>query len=228
MFTHFPGACLKPLGHLSGISNQFSYIGARAGTSGCCDPDGKEPQAKAYSCTSSAARRRQRGRSSRWWRRGRDSNPRYGFPHADLANLCLKPLGHLSRTFSASLAVRPACGAAQDSGRDHEPPGLQATDSGSLGDGGEGGIRTLETLSRLAVFKTAAINHSATSPRADNLAREPAMQARDRRGRAGPSDQRRGQAAASRARRAADRRAPSASISATERGRPLPEPQNST
>ena len=31
-------------------------------------------------------------------------------------------------------------------------------------DGGERGIRTLETLTRLAVFKTAAFNHSATSP----------------------------------------------------------------
>ncbi len=30
------------------------------------------------------------------WRRGRDSNPRYGFPYAGLANLCLQPLGHLS------------------------------------------------------------------------------------------------------------------------------------
>ncbi len=30
--------------------------------------------------------------------------------------------------------------------------------------GGEGGIRTLETLTRLLVFKTSAFNHSATSP----------------------------------------------------------------
>lgn len=30
--------------------------------------------------------------------------------------------------------------------------------------GGEGGIRTHGTLSRTAVFKTAALNHSATSP----------------------------------------------------------------
>ena len=33
-----------------------------------------------------------------------------------------------------------------------------------LKDGGEGGIRTPDTLSGTAVFKTAAINHSATSP----------------------------------------------------------------
>ncbi len=31
-------------------------------------------------------------------------------------------------------------------------------------DGGEGGIRTPETLPGLTVFKTAAFNHSATSP----------------------------------------------------------------
>ena len=162
------------------------------------------------------------------WRRGRDSNPRCSFPHAGLANLCLKPLGHLSRASSASLAVWPACGAAQDSGREHGPPGWGVADAGSLSDGGEGGIRTLETLSRLAVFKTAAINHSATSPRDDKLARERAKRDRPKSWRAMVMGQRRGQAAASRARRAAESRAPSASISATGRGRPLPDPQNST
>jgi hypothetical protein len=35
--------------------------------------------------------------------------------------------------------------------------------------GGEGGIRTPDTLSGMPVFKTGAINHSATSPREDNL-----------------------------------------------------------
>jgi hypothetical protein len=30
------------------------------------------------------------------WRRERDSNPRYGCPHTDLANQRLQPLGHLS------------------------------------------------------------------------------------------------------------------------------------
>ena len=30
--------------------------------------------------------------------------------------------------------------------------------------GGEGGIRTLDTLARMPVFKTGAFNHSATSP----------------------------------------------------------------
>jgi hypothetical protein len=37
-------------------------------------------------------------------------------------------------------------------------------------DGGEGGIRTHGTLSRTAVFKTAALNHSATSPEQPNSA----------------------------------------------------------
>jgi hypothetical protein len=30
------------------------------------------------------------------WRRGRDSNPRYGHPHTPLAGERLQPLGHLS------------------------------------------------------------------------------------------------------------------------------------
>jgi hypothetical protein len=34
--------------------------------------------------------------------------------------------------------------------------------------GGEGGIRTPDTLSGMPVFKTGAINHSATSPREGN------------------------------------------------------------
>ena len=37
------------------------------------------------------------------------------------------------------------------------------------GSGGEGGIRTLETLARLAVFKTAALVHYATSPKTFTL-----------------------------------------------------------
>ena len=30
------------------------------------------------------------------WRRGRDSNPRYGYPYDSLANCCFRPLSHLS------------------------------------------------------------------------------------------------------------------------------------
>ena len=37
------------------------------------------------------------------------------------------------------------------------------------GPGGEGGIRTPDTLSGMPVFKTGAINHSATSPRGVRL-----------------------------------------------------------
>ena len=37
-------------------------------------------------------------------------------------------------------------------------------DGGEGEDGGEGGIRTLETLSGLPVFETGLINHSSTSP----------------------------------------------------------------
>ena len=121
------------------------------------------------------------------WRRGRDSNPRYGFPYAGLANLCLKPLGHLSaRQELRSSAARcaPAPGrlakrrniAAEDAAR-RVAPGPR----GGAFDGGEGGIRTLETLARLAVFKTAAINRSATSPRGQDQCVEtsssPLMQA---------------------------------------------------
>jgi hypothetical protein len=37
--------------------------------------------------------------------------------------------------------------------------------TGQKDSGGEGGIRTPDTLSGMPVFKTGAINHSATSPR---------------------------------------------------------------
>ena len=44
---------------------------------------------------------------------------------------------------------------------DHRDP---ARAGGGLGDGGWGGIRTHGALARTAVFKTAALNHSATHP----------------------------------------------------------------
>jgi hypothetical protein len=41
----------------------------------------------------------------RAWRRGRDSNPRYGFPYTRFPSERLKPLGHLSKgTFLKALA----------------------------------------------------------------------------------------------------------------------------
>src|SRR5437868_12432951 len=42
---------------------------------------------------------------------------------------------------------------------------VSARDSGVSTSGGEGGIRTHGGLAPTAVFKTAALNHSATSPR---------------------------------------------------------------
>ncbi len=54
---------------------------------------------------------------------------------------------------------------------------LHETQGGSLAlhghearTGGEGGIRTHETLARPTVFKTVAFNHSATSPAARRIA----------------------------------------------------------
>ena len=74
------------------------------------------------------------------WRRGRDSNPRCSCPHTRFPSVLLRPLGHLSAfgCHSASRAKKP--------------------------NGGEGGIRTPGELAPTAVFKTAAIDHSATSP----------------------------------------------------------------
>src|SRR5580700_9775171 len=37
-----------------------------------------------------------RQRIQRIWRRGRDSNPRYGFPYSSFQDWRLQPLGHLS------------------------------------------------------------------------------------------------------------------------------------
>ena len=72
------------------------------------------------------------------WRRERDSNPRYSYPYVALARRCLKPLGHLSSR-----------------NMQHET---------NFRSGGRG-IRTPDTLSRITVFKTAAISHSAIPPR---------------------------------------------------------------
>ena len=103
------------------------------------------------------------GRSmARWvnWRRGRDSNPRWVSPYS------------LSR--GAPSATRPPLRTAQDT-EIFGSPGARGRgwpDGKTTGftgpwhrDGGEGGIRTLEGLAPLAVFKTAAFNRSATSPR---------------------------------------------------------------
>ena len=42
---------------------------------------------------------------SAYWRREGDSNPRYGFtPHDDLANRCLQPLSHPSKSLRYSIS----------------------------------------------------------------------------------------------------------------------------
>src|SRR6476646_2115537 len=46
-----------------------------------------------------------KGRKMKKWRRGWDSNPRYGFPHARFRGECFQPLSHLSAVVAiASLA----------------------------------------------------------------------------------------------------------------------------
>ena len=43
-----------------------------------------------------------------YWRREGDSNPRYGFtPYDDLANRCLQPLGHLSKSLEGIISNAP-------------------------------------------------------------------------------------------------------------------------
>ncbi len=116
----------------------------------------------------------------RGWRRGRDSNPRYGFPYADLANLCLQPLGHLSGTRKRRI-IAAETRRRRAPGPDSAAHASEASPTGRREKiGGEGGIRTLETLSRLAVFKTAAFDRSATSPRSaiETVARRHGVDAR--------------------------------------------------
>src|SRR5215468_3590697 len=71
-------------------------------------------------------------------RRERDSNPRYPFGYAGLANLCLQPLGHLSKPATA------------------QRPGLLPTE--------EVGFEPTKGCEPLAVFKTAAFSRSAIPP----------------------------------------------------------------
>ena len=173
-YTRFPSVRLKPLGHLS---ESFSWL---AGAD-CNSQRRGERETLSTPCRSTP--------SGANWRRERDSNPRYGFkPYAGLANLCLQPLGHLSHTggsiprFSGpreepANAGSPAAEPPAASDRQPHPrigPAKKRTPPARqrlrrtrrrLESGGEGGIRTLEGLASLAVFKTAAFNRSATSPR---------------------------------------------------------------
>src|SRR5271170_1916400 len=49
------------------------------------------------------------------WRRGRDSNPRYGFPHTHFPGVRLQPLGHPSRSpsFERGARITPGGGGVQ-------------------------------------------------------------------------------------------------------------------
>src|SRR5262245_13437251 len=67
---------------------------------------------------------------------------------------------------TAERSVRIAIGASRTSLFDVPSFALEAP---RKPDGGEGGIRTLEALARLAVFKTAAFDRSATSPRGKSV-----------------------------------------------------------
>src|SRR5690606_9246062 len=201
-YTRSPGACLKPLGHLSGrrtlapgrpaldlpIGGAARAPAARAADRAGACTRGPTPAKRARSRTwqvSGSPGQRCRFTS---WRRGRDSNPRYGFPYAGLANLCLPPLGHLSAREGGQHSCRSRTplrrrGGGEAGGRSPRdrparplrrrvagpahgaPPGSRLDLAGPVDGGGEGGIRTLEALARLAVFKTAAFDRSATSPR---------------------------------------------------------------
>src|SRR5262245_11403146 len=76
------------------------------------------------------------------WRRERDSNPRSTFMLTRFPTVLLQPLGHLSG----------------------EPRRTRAPSRAIVVNGGERGIRTLDTLARIAVFETARFSHSRISP----------------------------------------------------------------
>jgi hypothetical protein len=81
-----------------------------------------------------------------------------GLPHTPLAGERLQPLGHLSGRGK----IPRFSGQGEKPAKEvYRAPGNRVA---ALESGGEGGIRTLEGLAPLAVFKTAAFNRSATSP----------------------------------------------------------------
>ena len=100
----------------------------------------------------------------RAWRRGRDSNPRYGYPYTRFPSVLLRPLGHLSALLVQRSQPRWATG-------------------------GEGGIRTHGPRKGSTVFETVPIDHSGTSPHRAakfTLARELAQRPRRARPRQHP------------------------------------------
>ena len=74
-----------------------------------------------------------------YWRRERDSNPRYSKEYNGFRDRPIRPLWHLSLRGLTKLSSCRRCG-------------------------GERGIRTPGTLASSTVFKTAAFDHSAISP----------------------------------------------------------------
>ena len=79
------------------------------------------------------------------WRRGRDSNPGWSFPHTRSPGVLLQPLGHLSSrqqplcipASSESTWVTTGCPLEADLRGPHSQPSTRV-----IGLGGEGGIRT--------------------------------------------------------------------------------------
>ena len=97
--------------------------------------------------------------TSAGWRRGRDSNPRYGYPYTRFPSVLLKPLGHLSAPCQTGDLATPQPGTATV-----QPPGLRPRAT-YRETGGEGGIRTHGPREGSTVFETVPIGHSGTSPR---------------------------------------------------------------
>ncbi len=64
------------------------------------------------------------------WRRGRDSNPRYGFPYTHFPGVRLRPLGHPSatRVLARSARISPRAARAQV-GATRRRPGFGGVDS---------------------------------------------------------------------------------------------------
>ncbi len=112
------------------------------------------------------------------WRRGWDSNPRYGLTHTRFPSVLLKPLGHLSRCilFKPSMSPQHDIVTIVTPVHFHRkschfqcPLWVLEVSAANLRHfskcGGEGGIRTHGTGKGTPVFETGPIDHSGTSPR---------------------------------------------------------------
>src|SRR6266850_4700586 len=63
---------------------------------GCSNHSKIRSAQKCYPCLRYVVSPMSPGRTFEVWRRGWDSNPRYGFPHARFRGECFQPLSHLS------------------------------------------------------------------------------------------------------------------------------------